>query len=42
LRELAKSGDSDIRWIVNENLKKNRLIKNFPDEVKTLKYAMEK
>jgi len=42
LDELAKSGDSDLRWIVNENLKKNRLIKNFPDEVKTLKRAMEK
>ncbi len=42
LRELAKSGDSDFRWIVNENLKKNRLIKNFPDEVRTVKHAMEK
>ncbi len=42
LRELAESGDSDLCWIVNENLKKNRLTKNFPDEVKTLKRAMEK
>lgn len=42
LHELAKSRDSDIRWILNENLKKNRLIKNFPDEVRTLKHAMEK
>lgn len=42
LRKLAKSGDSDFRWIVNENLKKNRLIKNFPDEVRTAKHAMEK
>lgn len=42
LRELTKSGDSDIRWIVNENLKKNRLIKNFPDDVRALKHAMEK
>ncbi len=42
LRELAKSGDSDLRWIVNENLKKNRLIKSFPEEVRTLKHAMEK
>lgn len=42
LHELAKSGDSDIRWIVNENLKKNRLIKNFTDKVKALKNALEK
>jgi hypothetical protein len=42
LDELAKSGDSDLRWIVNENLKKNRLLKNFPDEVRTLKHAMGK
>lgn len=42
LLELAKSGDNDLRWIVNENLKKNRLIKNFPDEVKKLKHAIEK
>ena len=42
LHELAKSRDSDLRWIVNENLKKNRLIKNFPGEVKTLKCAIEK
>lgn len=42
LHELEKSRDRDIRWILNENLKRNRLIKNFPDEVKTLKHAMEK
>ncbi|UCE22804.1 MAG: hypothetical protein JSV46_11520 [Candidatus Aminicenantes bacterium] len=42
LRKLAKSGDSDLRWIVNENLKKNRLLKNFPDEVRIVKDAMGK
>ncbi len=42
IKELVKSGDSDLRWIINENLKKNRLIKNFPGEVKTLKDAMGK
>lgn len=42
LRKLARSRDRDLRWIVNENLKKNRLIKNFPDEVRTVKHAMEK
>jgi hypothetical protein len=42
LHELVKSKDSDLRWIVNENLKKNRLIKNFPEEVSILKDAMGK
>lgn len=42
LHELAKSGDSDLRWIVNENLKKNRLTKNFPEDVSILKEAMGK
>ncbi len=42
LRKLARSRDGDLRWIVNENLKKSRLVKNFPDEVRTVKQAMEK
>ncbi len=42
LHELVKSGDSDLCWIVNENLKKNRLIKNFSEEVSILKDAMGK
>lgn len=33
MRELAGSDDKDIRWVVRENLKKNRLIKKFPREV---------
>jgi hypothetical protein len=33
LRELAASSDPDVRWIVRENLKKNRLVKNYPQEV---------
>jgi hypothetical protein len=41
MHELVKSGDSDLHWIVNENLKKNRLIKNFPEEVSILKDTME-
>jgi hypothetical protein len=41
MHELAKSRDRNIRWILNENLKKNRLIKNFPEEVSILKDAME-
>lgn len=38
---LIESGDSDIIWIVKQNMKKKRLIKNFPEDValinKTLK-----
>lgn len=33
LRELAASGDKDLLWIAENNLKKNRLVKHFPDEV---------
>lgn len=29
--------DSDVLWIVKENLKKNRLLKNFPEEVESTK-----
>ncbi len=36
LRLLAEGGDPDLRWIVKENLKKDRLIKNFPDETKRI------
>lgn len=37
LRELAGSYDPDVRWIVKENLKKNRLVKSFPRETEELK-----
>ncbi|MHB0877635.1 MAG: hypothetical protein ACYC5O_16480 [Anaerolineae bacterium] len=33
MRRLAASADADVRWIVAENLKKNRLVKPFPAEV---------
>ncbi len=33
LQGLAALDDKDLRWIVNANLKKNRLVKRFPDEV---------
>ena len=39
--QLIESNDADILWIVNENLKKNRLIKNFPDEVTSLKELLK-
>ena len=33
MRRLVETGDSDLRWIVEQNLKKNRLIRSFPAEV---------
>lgn len=36
MRQLAASRDGDILWAVKENLKKNRLIKKFPNEVADL------
>ncbi|MFX1508363.1 MAG: hypothetical protein ACFFDC_19955 [Promethearchaeota archaeon] len=36
LNELAISQDNNIVWILKQNLKKNRLIKNFPSKVKAL------
>jgi len=33
LRKLATSGDKDLLWIAEKNLKKSRLVKHFPDEV---------
>ncbi len=36
LEELIKKEDADIKWIVKENLKKKRLLSNFPEEVALL------
>ena len=36
MAQLASSADGDIRWIVRENLKKNRLVKNFPTEIQAI------
>ena len=33
VRLLVNSRDTDVLWIIKENLKKNRLTKNFPNEV---------
>jgi hypothetical protein len=33
MAQLVDTRDKDIQWIVKENLKKNRLVKNFPEEV---------
>lgn len=37
MRQLVDSQDTDILWIIKENLKKNRLIRNFPDDVASMK-----
>jgi hypothetical protein len=41
MRQLAESPDKDIRWILKENLKKNRLLKNYPDEVSSIQELLE-
>ena len=40
LAELAKPGDRDVNWIVKQNLKKNRLLKRFPDRVAVLRQSV--
>ena len=37
LRQLATLDDQDIRWIVRENLKKNRLEKRYPETVQHIR-----
>ena len=41
MAQLVDSQDSDVRWIVTENLKKNRLVKSFPDQVRSVKVLLE-
>lgn len=40
LAQLLDAQDPDVRWIVRENLKKNRLVRGFPKEVETLKILL--
>jgi hypothetical protein len=35
MAELAQTKDEDVQWVVRQNLKKNRLLKNFPEEVES-------
>jgi hypothetical protein len=37
----SRKQDKDIQWVLKENLKKNRLVKNFPDEVAALKHLLK-
>lgn len=41
LRAQAASSDADVRWIVRENLKKNRLLRHFPSEVAATRQCLE-
>lgn len=41
VRELAATQDKDVLWIVKQNLKKNRLVKNFPTQVESIKSSLE-
>jgi hypothetical protein len=41
MAQLVDIQDKDVQWIVKENLKKNRLVKNFPEEVATIKQRLK-
>jgi hypothetical protein len=41
MAQLVDTQDRDVQWIVKENLKKNRLVKNFPEEVATIKQRLK-
>lgn len=41
MQHIITSQDADILWIIRENSKKNRLIKNFPNEVAAIKKLLE-
>ena len=36
MRQLVALQDKDVLWVVKENLKKNRLVKNFPGQVESI------
>jgi hypothetical protein len=40
MRELVATQDKDVLWIVKENLKKNRLVKNHPAQVESIKSSL--
>jgi hypothetical protein len=41
MRRLSASQDKDALWIVKQNLQKNRLVKNFPTQVASIKSSLE-
>jgi len=42
MRQLADSPDTDVMWILRENLNKSRLVKNFPDEVAWIRKLLKR
>jgi hypothetical protein len=42
MRALSATGDGDLSWIARENLKKDRLKKNYPKQVKELESLSHK
>jgi len=42
LEETASSGDADLQWIVRENLKKNRLVGKYPEDVRRVASLLER
>lgn len=41
MAQQIESQDKDVKWILRENLKKKRLVKNYPDEVAKIKNLLE-
>jgi hypothetical protein len=41
MTQLIGTQDADVLWIVKQNLRKNRLVKNFPEAVETTKRLLE-
>ncbi|MGA2680776.1 MAG: hypothetical protein ABSF44_03135 [Candidatus Bathyarchaeia archaeon] len=42
MRQLVDAQDEDVLWVIKENLKKNRLTKNFPQEVASMNKLLAK
>jgi hypothetical protein len=42
MNEIANNPDPDINWILKENLKKNRLSKNYPNDIQSLEKLLTK
>jgi hypothetical protein len=42
MRQLVGAQDEDVLWVIKENLKKNRLTKNFPQEVASMNKLLAK
>jgi hypothetical protein len=42
LSQLADSPDPDVQWIARENLKKNRLVKHYPEQVRVLEARLQR